>query len=385
MSTAFTLSDATGKSYDFDLSGNVSQGGAIVGNWATDTNNNLAIRLSALGASVVAPIPVDWNFDQNELCVSSAGNLLYNFNSVPGVAPRYSVVNATIAVVPVKGAPFQFTLHPTWSLTDNHDLEVTIGAKTSTITGILEDDKSRFVFTFITDNPAHDESLYNLIFAGSWSCSVSASGDAIMSFIYKALDVAGNPTDCTTPFTLKQGVVLDKSINQFVYNYDKDGNTHSIQFVGELTIDSNFQITYDIDANLTTGASTIVIGTTFADSAFHGDLQLTVTKPNGETGATLTVGGGFQWVIGADTLAIGFAYSQDGATGGKTVEFNGSFTLKNGNNLQWDFQDSTVTNTISISVAAGFSLGPVDGSVSVNVKDQNGQLQGISVDAGFSF
>lgn len=392
MANTFKLTDPAGNSYDFDMFGKVSQAGATVGTWTTNADNNLAITLDAAGAAPVAPFPVEWNFTQNELCVFSAGQLLYNFNSVPGIDPDYTTINARILVEPTGDPSFQFPLFATWALTDNHDLQVTIGTKSSTLAGILEDDQSRFLFTFITQNPSDDDLLYTFGFAGSWQSTVSKDGVPMMSFSYKMEDATGNITDSPTPFSLPLGIQLDKSINQFVYSYNKDGQSHSIQLVGLLEISPDFLITYSIKAQTSGSGSPLTIGTKIQIQAkitnkkFTGDLNLAVVTPDGTgTGASLTVGGNFQYVFGQDTLSFGFSFSQDSSTKTQTIGFNGSFTLTNGTTLQWDFEASPNIGTFSISVTAGFKVGKFDGFIAVQVKDQAGQLQSVSVVAGFRF
>jgi hypothetical protein len=390
MATAFSLKDQAGNSYDFDLLGSVLQGGNAIGTWTTDANNNLAMTLNAAGAPAPAPFPVEWDFTQNELRLYSGGKLLFNFNGTKGVVPDYTSINAIIYVEPTGDPGFRFPLYATWGLTDNHDLRVTIGASTSTIAGILEDDQSRFLFTFISQNPSDDEELYTLGFAGSWQ-STNVNGVPMMSFVYKIQDAAGNIQDSPTPFSLPLGIQLDKNINQFVYNYSKDGQTHSIQLVGLLEISPDFQITYSIKAQTSgsglplTSGTTIQIQTKFNMQEFKGGLQLTVLANDGTPGVTLTVGGNFQYVFGQNTLGMGFSYSQNSSTKTRTVGFNGNLTLVNGTTLQWTFLASPNVGTFSLSVTAGFMLGNVAGAIAVTVVDQNGQLQSISVVAGFRF
>jgi len=71
-------------------------------------------------------------------------------------------------------------------------------------------------------------------FVGSWNSTVAPDGKPMLQFSYTLEDGAQGT------FNMPAAAAFNTSINHFMYEYDKGGQTFRVQFVGELHIDNNF-------------------------------------------------------------------------------------------------------------------------------------------------
>ena len=380
MSTTFQLTSA-GNTFDFDLAGGVTKAGAAAGKWTTNKTNQIVL---AAADGTTTAFDVTWTFNaDNHLVLQSGGADLVDFNSANSNQPLYKTVNAVLSVSPDTGNAFAFQLRGTWDLDDQHDLTFTINGVKSTITGFIQDPRSRFMYHFFDQQDLTQESI--LGFVGSWNSTVTADGKPMLTFSYTLED----GTQGT--FNLPASVTFNTSINQFMYQYDKAGQTFRVQFVGELQIDSNFQITYSLDRQVSQGqqqvaSTTFKLGAVFTQTNFTGEMQLTIVKNDGTAGATtITIGGNFTAQLGTAQLAAGFAFSQvrNGATVTTTAAFNGSLTLQNNGLVTWNFTKNA--QQLSISLQGQIQVGPARIDSRLNLQSQNGKIVGVRVLLGVAF
>jgi len=380
MSTTFQLTSA-GDTFDFDLAGAVTKAGAPAGKWTT--NNTNQIVLTKMDASTAA-FDVTWAFNSdNHLVLQSGGANLVDFNNVDSNQPFYKTANAILIVSPDTGNVFNFQLHGTWDLSDQHDLTFTVNGVKSTITGFIQDPRSRFMYHFFDQQDFTQESI--LGFVGSWNSTVTADGKAMLQFSYALEDGAQGS------FNLPAAATFNTSINQFMYEYDKGGQTFRIQFVGELQIDDNFQITYSLDRQGSQGqqqlaSTTFKLGAVFTKPDFTGEMQLAITKPDGSAGATtITIGGNFTAQLGTAQLTAGFSFSQirGGATVSNTVGFNGTLKFQDGGQITWEFAKSATQ--MSINLQGQIQVGAARVDSRLNLVSQNGQIVGVRAMLGVAF
>src|SRR4029453_4688007 len=199
-------------------SGSVTQNNVAVGKWKTDQTNKIVVTKND---NSTMPFDVVWEFNSdNQLVVSVAGKK-FNFTEVPANFPRYETKDAVLVVKPNKDQPFSFELRGDWTLSESHDLSITINGKTSVIDGFINDPRSRFMFHFSNKKNLLQGSV--LGFVGTWSKSVDDEGKPRLRFVYKR---SRQPDG---EFVLPKGVVIDKTMNQLVYEYNKQSKTRRIQ------------------------------------------------------------------------------------------------------------------------------------------------------------
>jgi hypothetical protein len=379
--TTFQLTKDS-ETFDFDVAGPVSQNGNPIGTWTTDQNNQIVVTKTDGSQD---SFEVTWKFDENnQLGIWTGDTLVFNFHSVPGNKPLYSTVNAVLNFRPDRNKTFGFSLRGEWNLNDGHDLTFTINGVGSVIDGFIQDPRSRFMYYFFNKQDLTQMSI--LGFVGSWQQSVDANGVPRMNFSYKREDGS------TDTFSLPGGITIDKTINQFMYSYNKDGHSYRIQFVGLLQVSENFQITYSIDRQVSkageeqVAATTFTLDAVFSKNNFSGDVELVVTKPDGTAGGTtITIGGSFTALLGATKLQVGFQFSQVRGpnTVTSTFAFSGSLQMSNGQ-VQWQFVTNAQTTTITIS-AADIKLGDARVDARLNIVGQGGKLVGVYALFGIAF
>jgi hypothetical protein len=365
-------------------SGIVTQNNIAIGKWKTDLGNKIVITKND---NTTISFDVTWEFNSdNQLVVSAAGKK-FNFTEVPANVPRYETRDAVLIVKPNKDQPFSFELRGDWGLSDSHDLNVTINGKTSTIDGFVHDPRSRFMFHFSNKKNLLQGSVFG--FVGDWSEFVDASGQPRLRFTYKR---AGQPDG---EFVLPKGITVDKSMNQLMYEYDKDGKKRRIQFVGTLMISDDFQINYGLDRQTSADGQQQVASTTFTFNAafkknnFTGDLDLAIKKQDGSIGTTtISISGKFTAVLGSTRLLAGFTFEQNRA-GNKTMTtfgFAGKLEFKQGS-IQWAFTtNNTTTKTITLAVNVDINIGDsTQLDARLNLAMENGQLKGITFFLGVAF
>ena len=249
--------------------GNVTLNNAPAGKWKVDQNNNIVITKPD---NSTVSFPVTWEFNtDNQLVVSAAGKK-FNFSEIPANVPRYETRDAILIVKPNKDQAFSFELRGEWSLSPSHDLTVTINGKSSTIDGFIDDPRSRFMFHFSNKKNLLQASV--LGFVGTWTEFVDADGKPRLKFTYTR---AGQSDGI---FELPKGVAIDKSMNQLMYEYEKEGKRRRIQLVGTLMISDDFVINYALDRQTSTNgqvqvsSTTFTFNTAFKKKNFSGDLDL---------------------------------------------------------------------------------------------------------------
>ena len=368
-----------------DPLGTVTINNAPGGKWKTDQTNKIVVTKND---NSTVSFDVTWEFNtDNQLVVSAAGKK-FNFSEVPANVPRYETRNAVLIVTPKKNAAFSFELRGDWSLSETHDLTVTINGKASTIDGFINDPRSRFMFHFSNKKAMLQSSV--LGFVGTWSEFVDPQGQPRLKFVYKR---DGQPDG---EFVLPKGIAIDKSMNQLMYEYDKNGNKRRIQFVGTLMISDDFTISYGLDRQSSGDGQTQVGSTTFTFNAafkkknFTGDLDLAIVKQDGTVGGTtISIAGKFTAVIGSASLVAGFTFEQNRAGNKTTTTFGFAGKIQfNGNkgSIEWAFTtDNTTVPTITLAINVDINIGKTQLDARLNLKMQGGQMQGITFFLGVGF
>jgi len=381
-----------GQTFDLDISGSASKAGTKVGTWATsgDDDNKIVIKPTS-GAQIT--IDVVWKFnDSNQLTIRSGDKEVYNLHQ-PNIVPKYELGDNVFKVKPDKSKAFGFDLNGDWAMNEEHDLTVTFTGVKSIVDGFVEDDKSRFVYHFFTKTG--DQMLTRLVFAGQWDHQVN-DGDPLMHFRgSRKTKVNGQAATKEFVLELPGKVMFDKTINQLVYDYDKKGFGHRLQFAGQLNISSKFVITYKLDAvksgnKQLVSSTTIEIRAVYDTPKFGLDLQLTLMKSNGQPGTTLTIGGQFVKDLGGAKLKVAFSYTFSKAPGqssaAQTINLSGSLKPKDNGELTWQFTSDSVTRQMTVSFEAkDFRLGNVMTNAKLNFQTEGGKLVGVHMLFGFNF
>lgn len=367
--------------YEFSITGAVSAAGAAVGSWTTNATNQIVATLT--GAAAVT-FSVSWVFnDQNQLTLQWESTETFNF-STAGLRNSFTTLNSLLIVKPDWLGSFSFALNGDWTMTPDHNLSFTVGGVTSTLDGFVSDPIGRFIFHFANKQNVLETSV--LGFAGYWESKVDASGTPLLDFYYES--PAGEKV-----FELPEAVTVNRSSNQLTYTYTKDNKSLGIDFQGMLLINPDFEISYVVQPQSSSSGDPMVSSTTLGFNAtltepnLHGDLELTVTKPDGTPGAsTLTIGGQCQGVLGKTSLQVGFTFTQTFAGEGnqitRTAAFNGTLQFKDGQ-IQWTFSSSG--STINLAVGVDIKLGPVQVDARLNLPVGNGQTAGVTFLLGVSF
>lgn len=374
--------------YNLDTAGKVTSNGNPAGSWTTNKQNQITITKP--GGTTVAVNAV-WQFNaQNQLTVQPAGQAApFSLASDAGIRNSYTTVNAVLQVMPDKSGDFQFALHGDWNLDANHNLQFTVGGVQSVINGFVSDPIGRFIYHFADKQSPLRTSV--LGFVGTWDLPRDASnqpvrsGEAVLVFRYVKED--SSPAS----FQLPQSATINRTTNQLAYTYQKDNKAISINFQGTLMIDPDFQITYIFNRQVSSDGSQMVGSTTIGFDAmlskpdFSGDLQLSLTKPDGTAGTALTIGGKFAGTLAKTKLLVGFSFQQTFGSSGaisRTAAFDGSLSFTGGE-VQWTFQLTAQTVTLALNVDV--KLGPASVDSRLNLTLDNGQVSGITFLLGVSF
>lgn len=364
-----------GATYGFDTAGGVSFAGTSAGSWTTNAANQI-VTSSAV-------FDVSWLFNtKNQLTIQSNGVEIFNF-AAAGLRNSFTTRDTALIVKPDMFGAFTFALQGDWEMTLDHNLTFTIGGITSLLDGFVSDPIGRFIFHFADQgNPLETNVLG---FVGSWQSRVDANGTPLLDFHYQT---AGGEKI----FELPQAVAINRGSNQLTYTYTKGNKNLSIDFQGTLMIGPDFTITYVIQPQASSSGEQMVASTTLGFNAtltqpnLHGDLQLTVTKPDGTGSSKLTIGGQCQGVLGKTTLQIGFTFTQTfGGAGNqitRTAAFSGTLAF-NGGQVQWTF--SATGSTIDLAVGVDIKLGPVQLDARLNLPTSGGQTSGITFLLGVNF
>jgi hypothetical protein len=375
--------------YNFDLTGGATLNGNAVGKWTTNKTNQIVVTKS--DGSTVA-FDVGWKFDQNNhLVLSSGSTAVFDFNNVNGVQPFLATRNAVIIVRPDAGQLFSFELRGTWSVSKDNLLSVSLNGVQSTIDGFFFDPRSRFMYHFADKKNPLLASVFG--FVGKWTFYVDDAGNARGKFIYDMEPDAQNKPQTGT-FDMPSSIIINRSNNQLVYQYNKGTQTRQIQFVGTLAITPDFVINYALDRQTTGTGETQVNSTTFSFGAvinkknFSGDLELLLKKQDGTTSqGSLAIRGSFRGVRGSNSLQVGFSFEQTRGADKITTIFGFAGVLQAGpnNTIQWSFASNSATKTIDLAVNADIRLGKVNIDPALNLQLANGQVVGIKFLLGVSF
>jgi hypothetical protein len=386
----FQLSN-NGVAYNFDVAGNVSAAGNLGGSWTTNAANQIVARFPVAGSAGAASIAfdVDWLFNaQNQLTIRFENSEVFNF-SASGLYNSFTTSDTALVVQPDRTAAFRFALYGDWTTSPDHDLTLTVNGLASTLDGFVSDPIGRFIFHFA--NKANVLETYVLGFVGYWQSRVDSAGTPLLDFHYQT------PTG-EKIFELPKAVTINRSSNQLAYTYAKDNKTLSIDFQGTLMIGPSFEVIYVVEPQTSSSGEPMVSSTTLSFSAtltqpnLHGDLDLTLLKPDGTAGAsTFTIGGQCQGVLGKTSVQIGFTFTQTfGGAGNqitRTAAFSGTLAF-NAGQVQWTF--SATGSTVDLAVGVDIKLGPIQLDARLNLpmtgsEMTGGQTSGITFLLGVSF
>lgn len=381
--------------FEFDTNGKVKKGSAAFGTWTINKSNQLVARGDA-GNSVTFS-DVVWKFPQgtNQLTLRTAADKeIFNFQKAD-VRPFYAVTpKAVLQVFPDEENDFFFELRGQWALDKNHDLNLTINGATSVIDGFVDDPKSRFTYFFLDKN----KNDFNLVFRGQWLQPQVDDEGMKMTFEYETeeKDQAGKAK--LAQFSLPGKVVIDRSINQFVYEYDKSLKKRRIKFTGLLNITPDFQITYSIDSQrLDDGSGVAVKATEFrlgamlVNDKLSTELDLEFVLRNTSNGkvskSVIGIKGHYTAKLGTANLELGFAFLQvrDGDVKTTTIAIGGKLVLSNNlTTLQWEFTSQNNVKSLTVSIENA-QLGPVTASSKLIVAAGNGKQRAVTFLLGFNF
>jgi hypothetical protein len=364
------------ETFDLDVFGAAkNQAGQNIGRWNTDKQNRIVVKKDA-GGSIVFD-DVVWKFNSNnQLCMNSGGVEVINFHKV-GTRPFYEAQNSVLMIRPDRNNVFGFSLRGEWDLSDKHDLSITINGTTSVIDGFIQDERSGFMYHFFDKGSSSlEKSIFG--FAGEWK---QDKDDPLkLIFKYKRED---NSID---EFVLPKAMTINRTMNQFRYEYDKKGQKCFIQFMGLVKISKDFVITYELDKRTSQTGETLVKETTFTIKAqidkknFSGNVEFKVQKKDG-TSSTIALRGNFTAIHQKGVkLSVGFAFEQTTSSGKVTTNFafNGKLEFGAGSSIQWTFEKNATKTTITIS-ANDIKVGDARLDASLNLVRENGQMVGVHI------
>ncbi len=373
MATTFKLGN-----FDIDATGHVQGGGT----WKTQVDNRIKVTPTQGDPQT---FDVEWSFNaDNQLVLNSGGQALFNFSADKTVTPRFELRNSVLRVTPNNADPFVYELRGEWNLTPTHDLEFTpVGGRLTTIAGFINSPTGKFIFFFA--DRKRPLLQHKLGFVGAWGTSGAAEGQLV--FDYRREDGTKDT------FELPAKITVNKSTNQLRYEYKK-GGLQSIDFEGTLIVNDDFTISYHLSRQLSqsgevmAGETTLSIGAVFQKTNFTGELELTLTKPDGTPGATkLTIAGKFAGVLGKTNVAVGFTFDQVRAGQKITTSFGFAGKIQSSaGTIMFAFSTPNATaGAISLAVGADIKLGKANLDIRMNVDVGGGQLKGVTFLLGTKF
>jgi hypothetical protein len=368
--------------FQLDTAGSVSKAGAKFGTWTTTKDNKILIRG---GDGSQTPVDAAWKFNaKNQLClVSNAAPAteIFNFHTADGLRPFFSTDKAVLQVFPDEENDFNFLLRGEWDLDDNHDLNITINGLKSVIDGFVDDPKSRFIYHFFDE----DKNDFNIMFTGTWA--QDAKDPLKLNFTYTRED------DTVDVFSLPGAMTIDRGINQFVYDYDKDGKKRRIQLIGLLNVSKSLVITYSLDrqdseeGGVAVASTEFRVGAVLTNSKFQGDVEFLVKKTDGTTSST-TIGirGKFTAQVAGAELQVAFLFVQNrnGDQRKTSFGFSGQLKLKDNGTVQWEFASKDNVKQLTITIT-DVKLGPVTADSKFVLQSENGQTKKVQFLLGVSF
>jgi len=237
---------------------------------------------------------------------------------------------------------------------------------------------------FSKNNGLKIESIFG--FVGKWN-SINVDGVPKVSFNYT--DINGSPAT----FQLPNGITIDRSVNQFAYQYDKNDRTFGIQFIGVLEVTDGVQLTYSIDQQVAQNGDEQVAATTFTlnvaitNKSLSGDIEFFVRKTDGSTGTTVIgLSGDFTASLGTTQLQVGFSFTQTRGANTVTNSFGltGKLTFDQNGEVAWAITTSGGSITISIA-ATDIKLGDARIDSRLNLVTADGHIVGVQALFGISF
>jgi hypothetical protein len=375
----FELKDGSEK-LTLDDAGFVTSAGAPVGTWKTNEVGQIVIARTSGAEST---IDVGWAFnDRNHLTLVQNGETVFDFHSLGPAMPGLHVELTELFVKPDKDATFEFSFLPTWTLSEQHDLKMTIFGVTSTIDGFISDPNSAFRFVFVDkDEPLESFAFF---FKGEWHNE--ASGEEPGRVEYK-FEIKGSTT--LGRFELPNKLMINPTTHFLAYSYDKNGRTRSVQLVGQFSF-NNIELTYAIERRQTNdGNSTMLrFGVKLGGNAGPnglGQLTFELLKSNGAaSGTTLSITSRYVGRFKNGVLTLGFTFNQRTMTGtivNREFVFVGALQHKGGSAFVWAIKTSAGTMSISLA-ASNLKLGAVTADVAVTLKMKDGSVQAVQVFVG---
>jgi hypothetical protein len=377
----FSLKDGA-QLWMLDDAGSVSAGDKPAGKWGVNTAGQIVIRKAVGGESA---LDVEWYFDHsNHLCLGQGGAQVFDFHELGPAMPDLHVERALLVVKPDRDKPFQFSLKPAWRLNAGHDLEMTMGARSSTIDGFISDPRSAFRFNFV-DKLEPLES-YSFLFEGEWHNEPTGEDPGRVVYEY-AIEGAAE----SGKFELPNRLAVNPDTHFLAYSYDKKGRTRSVQLVGQFSF-SHGELTYTIerkesrDGNSTTLRFDATVGGHVGSDGV-GEISFALLRKSGSaSGSALTIASKYTGRFRNGTLVLGFSFSQQTMTGtGAVREFVFSGELQHTDSLSFAWAVAGGGGATSISIAASnLRLGAVTADTQVTVKLRDGSIQAVQAFVGFT-
>jgi hypothetical protein len=366
-----TLSDA----------GVVTKSGTVFGTWTT--NGKSQIVVSDTGGASTA-IDVDWRFDaDNHLCIDKGGAQVFDINGDSVTTPALRLDRAVLFVRPIDTAPFEFSIRPTWGLTNTHDLTMTVNGKTSTLDGVINDRNSAFRFRFVDRLDVIE--TFSLQFKGEWRNSPDPTRPAAVVYEY---EIEGSAAPGV--FTLPNALVVDNNSLVLAYNYDKDGRTQSTQLVGHFGF-TNFELSFAIERKTAAEGTSTTLKFDVDVKGRSADGKVVFALKRTDTGAITTtelaVGGKFTARFKSGVLIVGLTFAQraiNGTVASRELTFSGKLVHKGGAEFVWELKAANGTTAIGIGLDQ-IQLGAVTIGTKVNLVMSGGETKAVQALFGVSF
>jgi hypothetical protein len=377
--------------YEFDALGEVKKGGADFGAWTTNKSNQIVAK-GAAGAPIL--FNVRWKFADgtNQLTLRSSDDKeLFNFHK-SGLRPFYAVSpKAVLQVFPDENGEFSFELRGQWDLNADHDLSFTIDGAKSVINGHVDDPKSRFTYFFFDK----DGTDFNLVFVGQWIQPRVDESGAKVEFQYATEDKNADNTPKMGAFALPGSLTIDRSLNQFVYDYDKDNKRRRIKFMGLLSVTKDFQLVYSLDrqtledGGVATKATEFRIGAVLSNDKLSGDLEFILKRTDTDKVSKSVVGlkGHFTTDVAGNQLQLGFAFLQvrEGQVKTTTFAIEGKLILKNNlTAVSWEFAGKDNVKSLTLNIT-DVQLGDVTANARLVLTAANGKQKRVTFLLGINF
>jgi hypothetical protein len=376
----FELKDGT-DTMTLDDAGGVALGGAAIGTWTINRDNKVVVT-TANGKQ--RAIDVGWRFDgNNHLRIDQAGADVFDVNGDAATQPAFRLDRAVLFVKPDGARPFEFPLRPTWNLTPQHDLTMTVNGRTSTIDGVISDNNSAFRFNFVDKLEVIEK--FSLVFTGAWHNEPTGDNPGAIVYDY---EIADSPEKGR--FTLPNKLVVDNNFNVLAYRYDKGTRTRSVQLIGQFQLNSHAELSYAIERrdNADGPSTTLTFDVDVTGATTAGKVTFALKRKDGAQAATsLTIGGNYGARFKNGVLMLTFAFKQQTIAGSSTLReltFAGEVQHDGGVSFAWVLSIANGTTTIALA-ATDLKLGKATGDSKVVVKLKGGEVKSVDAMFGFSF